>query len=339
LRPDGIVEAVHPPAWAPPWAEDAQGRAEDGTYIARRRGHLVLIRDAETFWRSRLAHGSDEVVVHGNAIAFTGYVNNRPDVWAARAGGAEHLAGHGENLDGWARAGGFFTQRANELRLRAPGTGRLLRHLAFVRSTAYDRATHTMVAITTSELLVRTDGKRTTILADLVKVGFASFPSVQLLDNGLLAVQSDNRLLFLGPDGTRFASAALARGSRGRPGASISSTFLPLPGERGVVFVVNRRETRSGDGTDRVLLLERGHHVPRILYERGGTPLQCVYWVGLSLVGDRLLYALSGTRTLVVVSLAGKPPLDLSAVVRSIPGFRAQHAAIDRAAWATRWND
>src|SRR5947207_14967453 len=62
FRRDGIVQLVHPRPWAPPWARGALARADHHTYIAHPRRHLVLLRDAEVLWRSRLAHGSDAVV-------------------------------------------------------------------------------------------------------------------------------------------------------------------------------------------------------------------------------------------------------------------------------------
>jgi len=339
FRRDGIVQLVHPRPWAPPWAPGAQARAGHGTYIAHPQHHLVLLRDAEVLWRSRLPHGSDNVVVHGQAIAFTAYERARPspELWVAGIGTAEHLAARGEDLDGWARAGGFFTQRGLQLRLRATD-GRLIRHLGAVRSSAYDSETQSLFAISASNLLVRTDGRRTTVLADLRALGLTVHPWLELLPRGLIHVCSVNRLLLLHRDGTRFASASLARPAHGNPDETIVSSILPLPAQRGVVFVVETRRTRTSTATDNVLLLERGRHVPRVLYERRTIPLQCGYWANLSLHGNSVLYWPSQGRALVALNtLQRRAPVDLWPVVLRTPGFR--HGGwLRRAAWASAWN-
>ena len=324
LRPNGNVEPVHPAAWAPSWAKRALARADARTYIEHLHGHLVLARDARILWRSHLRHGSDDVVVHGDQIAFTAYERRpAPDLWLARVGAPEHLVARAEDLLGWAHAGGLFTQRGTQLRLR-DANGALTRRLGRVSGTAYDPTTQTLVALTTSRLLIRTDGRRTTRLAGFREGGPLW---LDLLRNGLIEVQTPKQLVLLLPDGTRFASAMLA------PQASreVSAT-VPLPNRRGVVFVVD------GDGSDRVLLLERGDRIPRVLYERRVRALGCGYGVTLSLRGNRVLYFPSSGRALVGIdTLGGHSTRDLWPLVHRIPGFRGR-GRIFRAAWASGWN-
>jgi hypothetical protein len=337
LRPDGVVKLVHPRPWAPAWAPRALARAGQGAYIAHPRRHLVLFRDAAVLWRSRLAHGSDNVVLHGDEIAFTAYVHAAPDLWVARIGSPERLAGQGEDLLGWARAGAFFTRRGFELRLRA-ADGKLIRRLAPVRWSSYDRETQSVFAISTSNLLIRTDGRRTTILSDLRLLGLARQPWLEVLPRGLIHVGSDNRMLLLRRDGTRFASASFVRPTRGAHGGTVVSALLPLPAQHGVVFVVNSRRSDKSGGTDRVLLLQRGRHVPRLLYERAATRRQCGYWANLSLRGNSLLYWPSEGRALVALDGLGRTaPVDLWPIVRRTPGFR-NNGRLRRAAWASAWN-
>jgi hypothetical protein len=336
LRRDGSVELVHPRPWAPSWAPGALARADDRTYIAHPRRHLVLLRNAEVLWRSRLPHGSDNVVVHGQAIAFTAYERPTPDLWVARIGTPERLAAPGEDLQGWARAGGFFTQHAHELRLRA-ADGRLVRRIARVKWSAYDRGTESVFAISNSNLLMRTDGLQTTTLADLRLLGLARHPWLEVLPRGLIRISSGNRMLLLRRNGTRFASASLARPKPGNLGETIVSTLLLLPAERGVVFVASSR-TERGSSLDRVLLLERGHSRTRVLYERGAIPLECGYWANLSLHGNSVLYWPSGGRALVALNPLGRrAPVDLWPVLLHTPGFR-HHGWLRRAAWASAWN-
>jgi hypothetical protein len=337
LRRDGSVELVHPRPWAPPWAPGALARADDRTYIAHPRRHLVLLRDAKVLWRSRLPHGSDNVVVHGQAIAFNAYERPTPDLWVARIGTPERLAGPGEDLQGWARAGGFLTQRGPELRLRA-ADGRLVRRLTLVKWSAYDRETRSVFAISNSNLLIRSDGRQTTTLADLRPLGLALHPSLEVLPRGLIRISSGFRMLLVRRDGTRFASAWLARPTRDSLGETIVSSLLVLPAERGVVFVVNSRRNDKGSAVDRVLLLERGARKPRILYERRAIPLQCGYWANLSLHGNSVLYWPSGGRALVALNPLGRrAPVDLWPVLLRTPGFR-HRGWLRRAAWASTWN-
>jgi hypothetical protein len=336
LRRDGSVELVHPRPWAPAWAPGALARADDRTYIAHPRHHLVLLRDAEVLWRSRLPHGSDNVVVHGQAIAFTAYGRPTPDLWVARFGTPERLVGPGEDLQGWARAGGFFTEHAHELRLRA-ADGRLVRRIARVKWSTYDRETQSVFAISNSNLLIRTDGRQTTMLADLRSLGLAQHPWLEVLPRGLIHIGSGNRMLLVRHNGTRFASASLARPRGENLGETIVSALLPLPAERGVVFVVNSRRTEKGSSMDRVLLLERGQSKTRLLYERRAIPLQCAYWANLSLHGNSVLYWPSGGRALVALNALGRrAPIDLWPVLLRTPGFRHQ-GWLRRAAWAPTW--
>ncbi len=337
FHPDGVAELVHPRPWAPSWAPGALARADERTYIAHPRRHLVLLRDAGVLWRSRLAHGSDNVVVRGGTIAFTAYERPAPDLWMARVGGPERLVGRGEDLHGWAHAGGFFTQRGFDVRVRA-GDGRLLRRLGSVRWTAYERETQSLLAISTSNLLLRTNGRQWTTLADLRSLGLARHPWLEVLPRGLIHVGSGNRMLLLRRDGTRFASASLARKPHGNRGETIVSSLLPLPAQRGVVFAVNYRGVGKAGATDRVLLLERGRHVPRVLYERRANPVQCGYWANLSLHGNSLLYWPSQGRALVVLdTLRRRAPVDLWPTVLRTPGFR-HRGWLRRAAWASAWN-
>jgi hypothetical protein len=316
---DGRVERVHPPAWAPSWARKALARADERTYIVHPHRHLVLLRDGRTLWRSRLPHGSDNVALHGRALAFTAFVVAQPDLWVARIGRPERRVARGEELDGWARVGGFFTKRGAELRLRSPD-GKLARRIGRFAYTAYDPQAQRVVAITFSRQLVRTDGRTTETLRSL---GSGRHPWVEVLPSGLIKVGFEDRLLLLEPDGKVFAAS---------PAHNVVSNIFMLPHRRGVVFVAQRRSV------DRVLLLERGAHSPRILYRQRTGPRGCAYWANLSLVGDDVLYWPSTGRRLVAIKPEGDTTArDLSPLLHRLPGFRHE-GRIFRAAWAPAWS-
>jgi hypothetical protein len=320
LRPDGEVAQTHPPPWAPAWAKKANARADARTYIVHPHRHVALLRDGRTIWRSRLPHGSDDVVVHGDAIAFTAYERPQPDLWVARLNGDERLAARGEDLDGWARSGGFLTRRGNELRLRA-ADGSLVRRVARVTNTAYDTRTESVVAVTRSHLLIRTDGRTTATLVNLRTLGFARHAWVEVLSNGLIKILADRGMLLLRPDGRRYAST---------PEAGITSNLLTVSG--GVVFVVQR------GGLDRIVLLQRGRRTVRVLDELSVGPRGCGYWANVSVSGDNVLYWPSTGHAIVSIDSSGRArPRDLWPIVRRLPGFRHE-GRIYRAAWASAWN-
>ena len=323
LRRNGSIGAVQPPAWAPQWAADALARADARTYITHRGRRLGLLEDGRVLWRSRLAHGSDNVVLHGDAIAFTAYkhMQPQPELWVARIGQAERLAARGEDLLGWARAGGFFTQYRRELRLRTSG-GRLARRLGLVRGTAYDARTGSLFALTHEGVLFRTDGRTTAML----RATHAERDAwLQVLPYGLILLVSTERLLVLRGDGTLFAVTSLT-------GRDLVSAVQVLPRVRGVVFVLETGVTET------VELLERGRRSARVVYRRRGRPRGCAYWVALSQRGNALLYRPSAGHTLVALDALGRrPPVDLWPTVSRTPGFR-HGGRIIRAAWASAWN-
>jgi len=319
LRPDGRVEQAHPPASAPGWARKAMARADKRTYIVHPHRHLVLLRNGRTLWRSRLAHGSDNVAVHGDALAFTAYVTPHPDLWVARLGQPERFVTRGEDLDGWARSGGFFTCRGRELRVRS-SEGKLVRRIGRFAYSAYDRDTQSVVAITSTGHVIRTDGRTTVTLA---RLRGGRSPWVEVLPGGLIRIGFDNRLVLLGPDGTFFASA--------REKNIVSNLFM-LPHRRGVVFVAQR------GGLDRMLLLERRARTAQLLYQHRTGPRGCGYWANLSLVGNNVLYWPSTGRALVAIDATNHSRArDLWRLLRRIPGFR-HGGLITRAAWASAWN-
>jgi hypothetical protein len=203
--------------------------------------------------------------------------------------------------------------------LRSPD-GKLARRIGRFAYTAYDPRAQRVVAITFSRQLVRTDGRTTETLRSL---GSGRHPRVEVLPSGLIKVGFEDRLLLLEPDGKVFAAS---------PAHNVVSNIFMLPHRRGVVFVAQRRSV------DRVLLLERGAHSPRILYRQRTGPRGCAYWANLSLVGDDVLYWPSTGRRLVAIKPEGDTTArDLSPLLHRLPGFRHE-GRIFRAAWAPAWN-
>jgi hypothetical protein len=323
------ARAVHP---VPRWAHGALGHPDRQTWVAHANRLLQVYRAGRLLWRSHVTGGSDEVAIGHGRIAFTSYrLGDEPTVWLARLGGRERVVAHGETIVGWTR-GGLVTQHVWDLRLRA-ADGQLLRRIGTARGAYRDRRHGDIVLLTRDGRVVRTDGLRDRTIADLHELGYARQPWLSLLPNELLQVTSANRVLFLDADGKRFASSALARPKRSRPGAMIVGDILRLPGRDALLFVVSRRALR-GPGRETVFRLDRGHRVPRPVFTARGQWVTCGEWATLSLRRGRVLYASSEGALAIVDPLGARPPIDLSGLVRRLSPRRPTPDDYLKASWA-----
>jgi hypothetical protein len=329
---DGRISAGHAVDPVPRWAHGALGHPDRQTWVAHANRLLQVYRAGRLLWRSHVTGGSDEVAIGHGRIAFTSYGRGeQPTVWLAPLDGRERLVARGETILGWTRRG-LVTQHAWDLRLRG-ADGRLLRRIGTARGAYLDPRRGDVVLLTRDGLVVRTDGLRDVTIADLHELGYARQPWLSLLPNELLQVISANRVLFLDADGKRFASAALARPKRSRPGAMIVGDILKLPTRDTLLFVVSRRALR-GPGRESVFRLDRGHRVPRPVFTARGQWATCGEWATLSLRSGRVLYASSEGALAIVDPLGVRPPLDLRGLVRGLSPRRPTPDDYLKASWA-----
>ena len=314
LRRDGSVVYGRTPAWAPAWAPDATSHPDPRTWVAHRHHRLLVFRDGRLLWRSRTTGGSDEVAVGHGHVAFTVFRSWSMSLWIAPLGGRERLVAPKEQIVGWIPAG-LVTQQGTDLRLRAPD-GRLLRRLARARTAL--RVGRGVVVLGTDGVIVRTDGWRSRMLADLRPLGMAKRSWLELLPRGVMQVTAGNRVLFLDRDGRRFASAALARPHKHDVGGHIVGGPLPLPDGSAIVFAVSRRRTWTDPGLETVYRLDRGHTVPRPLFTTPLDRLTCGQWATLMYLGGRVLFSASEGPTAVIDPTGRARPIDLTGLVHRL---------------------
>jgi hypothetical protein len=312
---DGSVSAGRRPDVAPGWAPRAIAHPDGRTWVAHHNRRLVVYRDGRLFWRSRITGGTDAVAVDGNRIAFTAFRRwTGMNVWLARVGERERMVGRREQLVGWTR-GGLVTQQGVEVRLRGRD-GRLLRTLGMARTVVRDG--DEVVLLTTDDLVVRTDGWRRRVLADLVPLGMANQPWLSVLRGALLQISAGNRVVFLDRNGKRFASAAFARAGRRDGGGAIVGEPLTLPHRRAVLFVVNRRHSWTDPGVETVYRLDRGHRVPRPLFRSTLHRQTCGDWARLTYRAGRVLFAASQGGVAVLDPAGRAAPIDLTPLGRRL---------------------
>ena len=317
IEPDGTV-VPHHESWAPDWAPGATSSPGPGVYVAHPHGHLVVLRDGRTLWRSQLRHGSDNVVVHGSTIAFSAYKRGvlQPALWMAQAGRPEFLAARSEDPLGWT-AGGLLSQHGHDLRLRR-ADGSLARTFTGVRNAVYDHGDGTIVMTTASGWVSRTDGIHVWHLAKAYRQSWVS-----LLPNRTLQVTTGKRFLYLRPNGSPYASSP--------PGAG---AVLDFPARRTLLYIVNKRG-HGPMGVNHVYAV-RGFGRPRELYARAVPYSSCGEWSGLSETNGRVLYA-DDEGPIAVLDLSGRrPALDLTRALRVLQPRRPVLARLN-ADWASNW--
>ncbi len=303
------------PASSPPWAPYATSHPDARTWVAHPNRRLAVYRDGRLLWHSHSTGGTDEVAVGHGHVAFTSF---RPStgmtLWIAPLGGRERMIARNEELLGWTRAG-LVTEHGNELRLRAPD-GRILRDLGRARAAFRDAGR--ILILRPRGVIVRTNGLRETVFADLRPLGMTRQPWLQPLPRGLIEVSAGNKVVFLDRQGRLFASTTFARATRPGGGGAIVGEPLPLPDGTAVLFALNRRRGGSDPGVETVYRLDRGHRVPRPLFSTRLGRLACAQWAVLEFRRGRVLFAGSEGQTAILDPAGRARPIDLTRLVRRL---------------------
>ena len=318
IEADGTV-VPHQESWAPPWAPGATSSPGPGVYVAHPHRHLVVLRDGRTLWRSQLRHGSDGVVVHGSTIAFSVYTRGvlRPSLWMAQVGHAEFLVARSEEPVGWA-AGGLLTQHGDDVRVRR-ADGSLGRTSLHVRSPVYDRAEDTVVMVTRSGVVIRTDGIHSWRLAKAFRQSW-----VTLLPNRSLEVTMGKRLLYLRPNGSPYAATP-----------PTASSVLDLPWRDSLLYIVNTRHVGMPMGVNHVYLVH-GFGRSKELYAHRVPYASCGEWASLSQANGHVLYADDEGPIAILDPTGRRPTLDLTRAFRVLQPRRSALARLN-ADWASNW--
>jgi hypothetical protein len=324
IRRDGSVSSYRVRA-APPWAPQAVSHPAPNTWVAHPRGHLAVYRNGRLLWQSRLAHGTDDVAVDENTIAFSVEGPRTPEsLWIAHVGQREREIRWDEEPVAWT-AGGLVTQAGDEIRVRAP-SGKLIRIVDRGHGPVYDAADRTVLFISRSGVLERTDGTRVWRLAR----GFRSSSWVSLLDNRVLDVSTGRRSVFLRTNGARLRVAV----PLDEPSA-VMGGVVALPNARGIVYVVNRARNGSSPGVNAVYVARPGLR-RRLLFVRRVPRLSCGETAGLSYGAGRILYVDEQGPMAFLDPNGRARPVDVTAALRVLQPRQATRAQLT-ADWLWKW--
>jgi hypothetical protein len=318
LAPDGTVAAQKP----------APTKPRAGEWLAMRGSHVVLLYKGRVVWRSRRAF--EQPFVEGGPIgardlAFS-FAHGR--LWLASRHGAEHAVAKHEDPLGWTAANELLTARwsrnGGTLRVRSENGARPQVFARRVTSLAFDDASTTLVYVDPrSGMLTRTAGRRGAKLVALDDLGVPWATDIGLLPDGLLDFQAPDRIVVLRGDGSVFASSLLP--DTARSNGWIEWAGWPVAGGHRLAFAVaDRARARES-----VYVLREGARIATPVFEAADVFEQCGSYEELAWHGDWLLYSTlqdtgegSGEPALTALDTTlAHPPLDLTGVVRALPGM------------------
>jgi hypothetical protein len=223
-----------------------------GTWYEIQNGHLVVGRAGVPRWRStglfanRWRLGVVAAGRQGVAFSYHGWL------YIARRGGAERRVVRHEGAVGWT-TDGVYTY-GTTLVLRSD-TGTRIRTVARrPQQHAYDPATGTLYLVDHGAL-IKGHGPRVRQMASLKGLGLPPRATQLIPLEGLVELESANRIVILRPDGARYASTPVPRD------ATISSGLAVAPGQMAIAFTAayglsdDPNTTRRAHGTEIIYVL------------------------------------------------------------------------------------
>ena len=339
LEPTGGV--VYEGPWKSPVPPGMSWSPVDLSWSGFSNGHILIGRGQRLLWRShdryRGTHPGNigEVVLGTRKLAFTYYTNFRrpPSLYLAGYKTRERRVGLAETPLVFTRGGELVTgqDRANGALLLRDGRGRLERRLAaHAADVEPDSATGSLVFRIRDRVLVF-DGGQVRQLAYLPDVSITGSPWLELV-GGLVAVSDKRRLVVLRYDGSVFASTALPA----RPASAdrISSSIVANAAGTAVAFTTTSGNTAYGShGTETVYELAAGQRQAQPLFSEELDFRICERMASLVWQGTWLLYADSEEHAAAIDSSGESAPVELSAVIAALPGFRADGDGRFDVAW------
>lgn len=328
---DGSVaptRAVRSPSWSPSRFQ-----------IDVRHGHVVLIEHGRVRWRSQRALASgyyefDSVAFSGRRLAFS-FANGR--LWVSKLSGHEHAIGWSEGALTWTKRGDLLTsQRRHGVWRLAVRDRNGLHPRVVVRRPVdafVDDATQTVLYVTASGSLVRTDGRSSQHLADLRSLGFSPHATLQVLSRNLIAISSPARLAVLRGDGSLFAAMEYPPDSTG---LTHGWPTFAVSDDRVAAAVELVRSTGGTAGEDVYVLRPGGTQGTRLARLQDDW-VGCGWLVTMVWRGDWLLYSDSVVNVL-AIDTNGGARVDLSKAARQLPGVQldessGEYAGLDFAVW------
>jgi hypothetical protein len=310
----------------------------DLTWYRIERGHLLVGRRHEFLWRShgRFAdirgEGVGAVVLSRTRVAFSFFAGKTQTLYVAPLARAERPIARGETPLGWTQSGSLLTLsiRGGVIRLRS-ADGVLERTLAHgIYNFAFDHATGTIVYVAHGTL-ARFDGRHVRTLARLAELRLGGRPTMTPF--GRTVVVSDrHRLAVLRADGALLSSTLLPR-SRAR--ADWAPGALAADSNGNVAFTATEGNTAYGSrGFETVYLLTAGARAARAIYRERVDFAVCERGATLAWHDDWVLYSAGEGYAAAIDTPRSGRSVDLSPLIRRLPGFTAGGTQFFDASWA-----
>jgi hypothetical protein len=325
----GRTGPVRSPSWSP-----------SRFRIGVQNGHVVVFENGRLRWRSQRAFASesdsefDSAAFNARTVAFS-FVHGR--LWVSRLDGRERAVGWSEGAMTWTNRGDLLTlrRRHGHLQLALRDRDGLHPRVVARRPVNYlcDDTSRTVVFVTASGSLVRTDGRSKQRLADLRSLGFAPRATLQALPRNMTAISSRERLTILRGDGSIFAAIDYPPDPAG---LTHGWPVLAVAGDR-VAAAVELERPQGGTAGEDLYVLEAGDAQSPRLARLEDHWAGCGWLVTMVWHGDWLLYSDSAVDVL-AIDTSRRTQVDLSKAARQLPGVHlddnsGEYTGLDFAAW------
>jgi hypothetical protein len=318
--------------------------AGEGACLVQLRGRIAVVRNGREVWRSagryRLNGVFAKLGPRAVAFSYERYDRRPPTqrLLLAPLGGRERVVARDEWPLGWVRGGRLLTSSfrkgAAGVYLRAADGTALRRVATGLAEIRFDPATRTLFMLSRAGVLSRYDGRRREPLVDLSALGFASRPTIEVLEGSLIGVVGRARVAVLRRDGSLFASALFRPRGKHFSVAGNSGLVADRSGTA-VAFTVTRGNTGYRSvGRESVYALRAGDRRASPVFTHRVRFALCARWTGLSWHGDWLLYATTEGSTWAIDTTRPDRRIDLTAVARRLGRGSAGNLGV-RVRWAS----
>jgi hypothetical protein len=307
-------------------------RIENGRLLVGRR-HRLVWRSQGRFVAAR-GEGVGAIALSPTRVAFSFFTGRTPTLYLARLDGAEEQIARGETPLGWTRTGALLTlsSRGEVIRVRS-ASGRLQRTLSGdVFNFVFDRLGGALVYVAHGTL-ERFDGGRVRVLARLPELRLGGRPLLTALA-GVLVVSGSRRLVVLRADGSLLSSTRLPRP---RAHADWAPGALAADRNGDVAFTATRGNTAYGSsGSESVYMLPTGARSARAIHREHVDFAVCERGAELAWRGEWLLYSASEGYAAAIDTAKPGRFVELSRLVRRLPGMTGGGGDVFDAAWGGR---
>lgn len=292
-------------------------------------GHVVFVQRGREVWRS--AGGAYDAQALGSAVrgrgwvAFSMYAAADPSLlYMSRGAAAERVVAHNEDPLVATAWGGFISSRwrsdgTNPDLIARGADGSLVSVVARHVSSVFPESGGTALYGIGMNLM-RTDGMRSSFLADLSSVASPSYLGVEPLPDGRILVGGRSRVAVLRPNGRIESSASLAPVPKGGSGFLGAHTVTPW-GQTLVVAATrwNDQGMGGGPGWEGVYALQPGASTARLLYGRRLNIAICAHQASFSWYERWLLYSACEGRVVSIDTTGRHAPIVLTHLARGVP--------------------